>query len=231
RRLYQDILQQRESADSEARLTRTTPRTRPARPAEGPLIGREGELEQLRRALDEVRSGLGRVVVIVGEAGVGKSSLVTVVGRDAREHGARTLLGHCYESQQILPFGPWVDALRGGGVSREAETLQDLMPVWRAELSRLLPEVSVSDLPMPSDNLLRLFESVAQLVERLAVQGPLALVLEDLHWADEMSLRLFAFVARQTRTLPVLIAVTAREEDLASSPVLQRVLDEVATEP
>jgi DNA-binding SARP family transcriptional activator len=234
RRLYQDILQQRvsESAEPEARLARTTPRTRWAGPVgEGPLIGREGELEKLRRTLDEVRSGLGRVVMIVGEAGVGKSSLVTVVGADARERGARMLLGRCYESQQILPFGPWVDALRGGEVSQEAETLQDLAPVWRAELSRLLPEFSTPDLPAPSEDLLRLFESVAQLVERLTMQGPLALVLEDLHWADEMSLRLFAFVARRTRTVPALIAATAREEELPSAPGLQRVLDEVATEP
>src|SRR5262245_58787192 len=172
RRLYQDILQQRvsEAAEPEARrLTRTTPRTRPAEPvSEESLIGRERELEQLRRALDEVRSGLGRVVVIVGEAGVGKSSLVTVVGAAAGEQGARLLLGRCYESQQVLPFGPWVDALRGGGVSQEAETLQELAPVWRAELSRLLPEISAPNLPTPSDDLLRLFESVAQLVERLA---------------------------------------------------------------
>jgi DNA-binding SARP family transcriptional activator len=246
RRLYQDILQQRvgESVEPEAPLARPTPRTRPAgrgtpatvtAPAgtagEGPLIGREGELEKLRRTPDEVRSGLGRVVVIVGEAGVGKSSLVTVLGADARERGARMLLGRCYESQQILPFGPWVDALRSGGVSQEAKTLQDLAPVWRAELSRLLPEVSAPDLPTPSDDLLRLFESVAQLVERLTIQGPLVLVLEDLHWADEMSLRLFAFVARRTRTLPALIVATAREEELPSAPVLQRVLDEVVTEP
>src|SRR5262249_5809205 len=159
----------------------------PAGPvAEGPLIGRKGEMEQLRRALDEVRSGLGRVVVIVGEAGVGKSSLVTVVGADAREQGGRMLLGRCYESQQILPFGPWGDALRSGGVNKEAEIFQDLAPVWRAELSRLLPEVSAPDLPSPSDDLMRLFEGVAQLVERLSLHGPLAVVLEDLHWADEM---------------------------------------------
>ena len=235
RRLYQDILQQRvtESAEPEARVSRReTPRTRPMAPGgEGPLIGRDEELEKLRRALDEVSSGLGRVVVIVGEAGVGKSSLVTAVGADVRERGARMLLGRCYESQQILPFGPWVDALRSSGVSQDVETLHELAPVWRAELSRLLPEASAPDLPVPSDDLLRLFESVAQLVERLTIQGPLAVVLEDLHWADEMSLRLFAFLARRTRTESALIAATARDEELASAPVLQRVLDEVATEP
>jgi DNA-binding SARP family transcriptional activator len=234
RRLYQDILQQgvSKSAESVARLSRTTTRTRPAGPiGEGQLIGRERELEQLRLALDEVRSGLGQVVVILGEAGIGKSSLVTVAGADAHARGARILLGRCYESQQILPFGLWVDALRGGGVSQDTKTLQDLAPVWRAELSRLLPEASAPGLPAPSDDLMRLFESVAQLVEQLALQGPLTVVLEDLHWADEMSLRLFAFVARRTQTVPVLIAATAREEELASAPVLQRVLDEVATEP
>src|SRR5499433_1898458 len=234
RRLYQDILQQRvsEAAEPEARLTRTSRRTRQAGPVdEGPLIGRERELEQLRHTVDEVRGGQGRVVVIVGEAGVGKSTLVTAVNADAREKGARMLLGRCYESQQILPFGAWVDALRGGEVSQEVETLQGLAPVWRAELSRLLPEVSAPDLPASSNDLLRLFESVAQLVERLTVQGPLALVLEDIHWADETSLRLFAFIARRARIAPALIVATAREEELASAPVLQRVLSEVATEP
>src|SRR5262249_52755020 len=122
RQLYQDILQQRvsESAIPEARLTRTTLRSRlPGLVGEGPLVGREGELKRLRLALDEVRSGLGRVVVILGEAGIGKSSLVTVAGAEAHERGARILLARCYESQQILPFGPWVDALRGGGVSED----------------------------------------------------------------------------------------------------------------
>src|SRR5262245_39293849 len=186
RRLYQDILQQHasESAAPEVRPTRQTPRTRQAELVEeGPLIGREGELAQLRRALDEVRSGLGRVVVIIGEAGVGKSSLMTAGAAAAPEQGGRMLQGRCYESQQVLPFGLWVDALRGGGVSQEAETLQGLGPVWRAELSRLLPEIGTPDLPAPSDDLTRLFESVAQLVERLTIRAPLALVLEDVHWA------------------------------------------------
>src|SRR5262245_4194818 len=234
RRMYQDILQQRvsESVEPAGRITRTTSRTRPAAPiSEGPLIGRHGELEQLRRALEEAQGGLGRVVVIVGEAGVGKSSLVTVVGADARERGARVLLGRCYESQQVLPFGPWVDALRAGGVSQDAEALGELAPAWRAELTRLLPEVRTPDLPASSDDLLRLFESVAQLFERLTIQGPLAIVLEDLHWADEMSLRLLAFVMRRTQAAPTLIAATAREEELASATVLQRVLDEISTEP
>ena len=234
RQLYQDILQQRlsKSAEPEVRLSHTTPPTRQSEPVgEVPLVGREGQLNQLWRALDEARSGLGRVVVIVGEAGVGKSSLVTVVGANARERGIRMLLGRCYESQQILPFGPWVDALRGSGVSQEAKTLQDLPPVWRAELSRLLPEVSAPDLPTASNDLLRLFESVAQFVERLTLEGPVAVVLEDIHWADEMSLRLFAFVARRTQAVRVLLGATAREEELSSAPVLQRVLDELATGP
>src|SRR5262249_13323267 len=89
------------SAESEARPTRATPRPRPAEPVkEGPLIGRERELAQLRRSLDEVRSRLGRVVV--AEAGVGKRGLVKVAGADGRERGARILLGRCYESQQVL---------------------------------------------------------------------------------------------------------------------------------
>ncbi len=79
------------------------------------------------------------------------------------------LLGRCYESTQILPFGPWVDAVRAGAVLGDEEAvLESLDPVWRAELTRLFPELAAPGLPPSSDNALRLFDSVARLLEHLA---------------------------------------------------------------
>ena len=115
------------------------------------------------------------------------------------DRDCRVLMGRGHESEAILPFGPWVDACRTGEVGPDEEAVAALSPAWRAELSRLLPDVATPGLPPPSDSDLRLFESVAQLVEQLAARRPLVLLLEDLHWADEMSLRLLAFVSRRVR--------------------------------
>jgi tetratricopeptide (TPR) repeat protein len=106
-----------------------------------------------------------------------------------------------------------------------------LNPAWRAELGRLLPEVVVTGGPAPTDDRLRLFESVAHVVEQLGATQPTVLGLEDLHWADEMSLRLLAFVARRIRAASVLIVATVREDEPASGEVLRLTGDELGREP
>src|SRR5262249_19120714 len=95
----------------------------------------------------------------------------------------------------------------------------------------LLPEVLASGLPAPTDDRLRLFESVTHLVERLGSAQPTVLLLEDLHWADELSLRLLAFVPRRVRAPAVLLVPTAREEEPASAEVLRLRGDELSREP
>ena len=198
--------------------------------ADTPLIGRERELALLRRSLDEARRGRGAVVAITGEAGIGKSRLLVDLIGEAARGGERILLGRCHESEQILPFGPWVDALRSGGMVHDDAALGRLEPVWRAELARLFPELAGDGLPGPSDDVRRLFESATRLLEAAAAAAPLVVLLEDVHWADEMSLRMLAFAARHLVARPVLVAVTARAEELADAPSLRRVLDELEEE-
>ena len=74
----------------------------------------------------------------------------------------------------------------------------------------------------------QLFDSVAQLVRHLVLRHPVLLILEDLHWGDEMSLRLLPFVARRLRSWPILVVGTAREEELAGAPLLRRTLEDLA---
>jgi predicted ATPase len=196
---------------------------------ETPLVGREPEMGRLRAALAESRAGRGSVVTILGEAGIGKSRLVDEVAAEALRSGSRVLLGRCYPSEQILAFGVWVDALRSGRIGADLARLERLGPVWRAELARLLPEVARPDDRMsaqPADNL-RLFEAVARLLGDLARHHPLLMLLEDLHWADEMSLRLLAYLARRALGWRVLLVATAREEEVADAPMLRRTLEEV----
>src|SRR5262249_41993017 len=121
--------------------------------------------------------------------------------------------------------GPWVQALRAGkGLLDNNVALE---PVWQAELARLLPEFDTPGLPPASGSDLRLFEGVTHTIERLANWGPLMLVLEDLHWAGEMSLRLLAFVARRLHDWRVLVVATARDEEVAEAPTTRRILEEV----
>jgi DNA-binding SARP family transcriptional activator len=238
KQLYRDLLR-RDAATpptpaGHARGTRrhrTASRLHPAVPTpETPLIGREAELARLRQAFEEVRQGRGRVALIVGEDGIGKSRLLLTLAADVANSG-RLLLGRAYETEQILPFGPWVDAFRSGQVTAELELLSVLPAHSRAELARLLPEADMPGLPPSTHDARRLFESVWHFIEGLAAMAPVGLMLEDMHWADEMSLRLLAFVARRIREAPVLILVTAREEEFAGAPVLRHVLEELLREP
>jgi hypothetical protein len=197
---------------------------------EGQLIGRGAEMTRMRRAWAAAANGQGQVVVILGEAGIGKSRLLAEVMAEAAQQGGRAVVGHCYESEQILPFGPWVDAFRTGGIIANETALGQLNPAWRAELGRLVPEIAESGGPAPTGDRLLLFESVVHVVEQLAAAQPTVMALEDLHWSDELSLRLLAFVARRIRTAAVLIIATVREDEPGSGEALHIARDELERE-
>ena len=219
---------------------REAPRSRPVRSAtaaapelpamETPLFGRQADLARLRRRLHDAVGGAGHVVTVVGEAGIGKTRLVTTFAADAVAESCRVVFGHCHESDAVLAFAPWVDACRRA-LAVDDDALRSLHPSRRAELARLLPEAGLPGLPAPSDSLLSLFESVAELFEQMAARQPLVLVLEDVHWADDMSLRLLAFVGRRLPDRPALLIVTSRDEDLADAALAQRTLEELSHAP
>ena len=223
RSLYNELLRHRSAAASPA----------PALPIhETPLIGRTAELASACAALDGLRSNRGHIVSILGEAGIGKTRLTEELVSRAVESGVSVLAGHCYESQRLFPFAPWVELLRAAGVPADLELLEELGPVWRAELSRLLPEIADGRDEGGEDSAAigprrQVFEAMLRLLARLNARGPLLLILEDLHWADAMSLRLLASVGRRIQSAPAMIALTAREEELQSATALRRTLQEL----
>jgi len=236
RQVYQEILRHEAHPAGTPEPPIATPRrarrdrTRSDAPTlEPPLVGRDAELARLQPALDEVSGGNGRTVVVLGEAGIGKTRLLEELAALTTQRDGRVVVGRCYETEQILPFGPWVEALRVGLGAHERDTLKDLEPVWRVELARLLPELADTAVgsPGPADDYLRLFGAVARVIEILAAERPLVLILEDLHWADEMSVRLFGFLARRVEPWPVLLVASARSEELNDAPLLRRLLDEL----
>jgi DNA-binding SARP family transcriptional activator len=232
RQLYQDVLRGRATPSESARaaLAALAPPAAPAPsssppppPDDAPMIGRGPEFTRLVTALDEAVGGRGQLLVVLGEAGIGKSRLVSQLGVEAVKREALRLMGRAYPTEQVLAYGPWIEALRAGGVLDREDVLARLMPAWRAELARLFPELARPD-DLRAANLedaMRLFEAVAQLLEHLARVRPVVVVLEDVHWADEMSLRLASVLSRRIAPWPVLIVLTARDEDVAEAPVLR----------
>jgi tetratricopeptide (TPR) repeat protein len=223
KRLYLEVLQ---TAAAPARRTGS-----PLPAADTPLVGRDAEVERLRQRLSAAVRGQGGVLLVTGEAGIGKSRLLHELTAAALARGARVLVGRAFESEQILPFRPWVEALRQAlALLRDAPGGPSPR---RGELARVFPELSGDGAPPPitAAGHLRLFESLDGVIAELARAQPLVVLLEDVQWADEMSLRLLAFVGRRLVDRPVLLAVTARDEDLVDTPPLARTLDELTPLP
>ena len=187
---------------------------------EAPLIGRAEPLAELGRAVDATCRGLGHSVFVVGEAGIGKSRLVAEAALAACAR-TKVLRACAYETERTLPLGLWVDALRS--VSTILEIASGLDPAWRSQLARLLPEVAPRNVTTygTSADERRLFDSVLHLLLRLSERAPVVIVLEDLHWTDEASARLLAFVARRIASARVLIIATVREEDIVQGSTLR----------
>ncbi len=203
----------------------------PPRPAgEIPLIGRDAELVALRDALDEARQGRGRLVLISGEAGIGKTRLLAELRVEAAARGTRVLLGHCHQTEQVLPFRPLIDCLRTGGLAGDSTLLAQLSPATRTDLARLLPELAdPSEAPATgAAPLTWLFEAVLALIDRAAAREPIVLMLEDVHWADEMTARWLAFAGRRLPGLRALLAVTMRDEEVEDAPALAMALRELS---
>jgi DNA-binding SARP family transcriptional activator len=226
RRLYQDLLQTPAQEPLAPRWDTPAPSALagPSVADIPPLVGRESERGWLKDVCERAWAGRGRVAVIRGEAGIGKSRLMSMMATDALQRGVRVLTGRAMETLQSMPFGIWIDAYRTGNVA-----LGTMEPSWRSELARLFPELETTRPATPASmqDHLRLFDAMAQVLREVAATHPVLLVFEDLHWADEMSLRLLGFVSRRLQDRPVLIAATLRADELSGSPVLRQLLAEL----
>ena len=232
KRLYLEILQRAAAPAPGARRPAASARTGLAAD-DAPIVGREAELARVRARLRAALRGEGQVLLVTGEAGIGKSRLLDELAAMAAAHGARMLVGRAYETEQILPFRPWVDALRAGqALSGMRETPGASSP-GRSELARLFPELGGGEAPpaITREGHLRLFESLDAVLSGLARSQPVLVILEDLHWADEMSTRLFGFVGRRLGARPILLVASARDEDFAESPTLTRLVGELVALP
>jgi predicted ATPase len=191
--------------------------------AAGGFVGRDAELRRLEQALDATHSGHGSALLIAGHAGIGKTRLTTELAERAHGRGTNVLRGRCIQLVGVgLPYLPLVDALR----PLRGSALLDDLAIELRELPRLVPEIAgrgaAAPEPTRADSRLRLFEEVLAVLEHIGAREPLVLVLEDLHWADESTLDLVAFLVHAVRERRILLLATYRSSELRPGDGLHR---------
>jgi DNA-binding SARP family transcriptional activator len=178
-----------------------------------PFIGRDSVLEWFSALWEGARRGQPQLAVVFGEAGIGKSRFVAEVALRAKYRPADFLIGRGREGEDVLLFGPWVEALRP---LLSQDLIRRLTPVTRADLARLFPEIADGAVPPPRgmEEAPRIFEAVAHLLRVLSTERPLVVVIEDLHWCDDMTVRLLKFLPRRLGGRPIVLLGTARPENV-----------------
>jgi DNA-binding NarL/FixJ family response regulator len=199
------------------------------------FVGRGAELDRLHGAFDRAALGQPSLVLITGEAGVGKSRLIAEFTGRVEATGATTIAGGCLDlGEGGVPYAPFVEALRAlarrlDPAAREAvfgpsaDVLGTLVPDLRPEFV----VVDRDDPPDPAGRLARLFDAVIAVLGRLAYERPLIVVLEDIHWADGSTRDLIRFVVRNIREERLLVLATYRSDDLHRRHPLMPLLGEL----
>ena len=202
------------------------------------FVGRERELGELVAGLDDAFAGSGRLFLLVGEPGIGKSRLGEELIAHARERGARVLVGRCWEAGGAPAYWPWMQSLRPYIRDADADSLRSQLHEGAGDVARLFPELRdlLADLPpAPTGESegarFRLFDHMTAFLRNVAAERPLVLVLDDLHAADEPSLLLLRFVARELGESRLLIVGSFRDLDPTLAEPLATTLTELTREP
>jgi DNA-binding SARP family transcriptional activator len=231
RELQRAILEQAPSLDLLARPVA-------AGSARADFVGRERELAELSAGLNDAFAGHGRVYLLAGEPGIGKSRLAEEVVDRARAAGSRVLIGRCWEAGGAPAFWPWVQALRAYVRGTDAAILRTQLGAGAGDIANLLPELRglFPDLGVPttlqSDSArFRLFSAVSAFLVAAAETAPLTLVLDDLHASDEPSLLLLEFLTRSVGDARILVVAAYRDVDPTVREPLSAALAELAREP
>jgi class 3 adenylate cyclase/tetratricopeptide (TPR) repeat protein len=186
-----------------------------------PFVGRAVELARLTARLRDVRAGIGGLVMLVGEPGIGKTRTLEECAETARNDGAVVLWGRCYEGEATRPYGPFVEALTDHARTATADALRADLGFGAAPLARLVPAVRerLIDVPepvalQPDEERMRLLDAMAQLLIVLSSRAPVVLVLDDLQWADAATVAMLRHVARFAARNRVLLLGAYRDADV-----------------
>jgi DNA-binding CsgD family transcriptional regulator/tetratricopeptide (TPR) repeat protein len=192
----------------------------------------------LKAALEDTLSGRGRLVMLVGEPGIGKTRTSQELAAYATLKGAQVLWGRCHAAEGAPPYWPWVQVVRSYLREYDPEQLRSQMGAGAADIAEVVPEVRerLPDLQPPpalepQQARFRLFDSITKFFQQASQAQPLVVVLDNLHWADRPSLLLLEFLAQEIAESRLLLVGTYRDSELTRQHPLTQTLGELAREP
>jgi class 3 adenylate cyclase/GAF domain-containing protein len=202
---------------------------RPGLPSEVPLVGREAELRRLLERWTAAAASRGGLVLLAGEAGIGKTRLAEELAERAAREGAGVFWGHCFEGEWVPPYAPFAEALEALASKADAEELQVDLGAGGPALAQLVPALrkvlpGLPDaVPLQSDEeRFRLLDGVAQLLLARSARTPMLLGLDDLHWADRGTVAMIRHLARFAPRHRLLVVGTYRDVEIdRSHPLAQ----------
>jgi class 3 adenylate cyclase len=198
------------------------------------FVGREQEVKQLEKAFDAALSGQGSLLMIVGEPGIGKTTITEQLATYVGMRGGRSLVGHCYEEGSLsLPYLPFVETMRSYVVQQDREQLAKQLGSGAADVARIVSEVrdrvtvEPSASSRPEEERFRLFQAVAGFLRNASSAQALCLVLEDLHDADKGTMEMLVHLARNLAGARILLVGTYRDVEVDRTHPLSAALAEL----
>jgi tetratricopeptide (TPR) repeat protein len=202
------------------------------------FVGRDRERAELLAGLRDAVAGRGRLVLIAGGPGIGKTELADHIAGHAHDLGVRVLWGRCWEGGGAPPYLPWAQIIAALADGCDDDALRSYAGLGASRLAGLVPELAerlgtvASEVPSPASATARfqLFEATAKLLRNAAAVRPLMVILDDLHAADAPSLLLLRFLARDVPASPLMVLGTYRNVKAGSSPDAVDMLGDIARE-
>ena len=190
------------------------------RAGRSPLVARDRERRELSRNLDAALSRRGRLVLLGGEPGVGKSRLARDTIAEARGRGFLAFAGHCYDAESATPYNPFVEIVESAAHELDTESFTRVLGDDGARVAKVVPSLrarvpaaATEEERPPALERRMLFDAMRAVIERLSAEQPVVLLFEDLHWADASTAALLQHILPRVAQLPLLVIATYRDTE------------------